>query len=738
MGRGNNSAINFASWITAERRWAMTGTPTRQTLTQSGLSNILGLMGYLRHDFFSRRRDGESVWQSMIVRSWNQGHLASFFRLKSLLSFLMVRHTKLDIVELAPPKYQTTILPMTYEEVTTYNTLVCAIQSNLLITSMQGKTSGLQDSLLHRSQSKHAKDALRNVRLVCAGGTRVIPSLTADFLHQFFVYVKAYRLSTKKLKRIKSFVHCALSGELSMCDCCGMFLSTLLVFPCCGALVCTECADGSSNTCILCEKTFDVDNFQKLQPGFDHQWLHNIEEEAKNKKRNRFVNLADAAANGDDNSNTDHAPSVPLEDTGGAGMLVPLHPQEDRPQRRRTRRPGDGHVCEYDPRDPSGTCILCWQEHNHCNLMSRSGCCSVCFRRAEKCPGSESKASYIIDKLIKLYNKQQLQREQQKRLKSPPQRHVLVSHNDTPMVEDKDNMEPFDQADRRPLKVIVFSQFPKALNMVGDRLLRRFGTACVAEYWGKFRKQELAKFRDSCSSQSGGGDCFCMLLGKDGSEGLDLSFVTHIIFLEQVWDKSLEQQAVARAWRMGAKGCVQVETIVAEQSIEETMRELEHENSATSSNNNNNSSRRGLRAAGPDDDNNNSNDNNATQAPFLTSSSLSTKSRSDVQHAKLRYLLQSVELVKNAATVPLIHRNNPTSCNNNNYEKQESSYSLLFNNNNMKANNNRATSNVVSAGTKRSHALSANAQEDDSLSSFENGSSTTLVHNSRRVRFKLA
>jgi hypothetical protein len=64
--------------------------------------------------------------------------------------------------------------------------------------------------------------------------------------------------------------------------------------------------------------------------------------------------------------------------------------------------------------------------------------------------------------------------------------------------------------------------------------------------------------------------CFCMLLSNDGSEGLDLSFVTHIFFLEEVWDKSLSDQAVARAWRMGATGPVHVETLVAKGSVEET------------------------------------------------------------------------------------------------------------------------------------------------------------------------
>jgi hypothetical protein len=112
-------------------------------------------------------------FSAKVTRGWNRGQLASFFRVRTLLSLLMVRHTKMDIEELPLPRYHTTVLSMSAEEVTTYNTLVCAVQSNLLITSMEGKTSGAQDSLLHKSQARHAKKALENVRLVCAGGTQV-------------------------------------------------------------------------------------------------------------------------------------------------------------------------------------------------------------------------------------------------------------------------------------------------------------------------------------------------------------------------------------------------------------------------------------------------------------------------------------------------------------------------------------------------------------------------------------
>jgi uncharacterized protein (UPF0262 family) len=52
---------------------------------------------------------------------------------------------------------------------------------------------------------------------------------------------------------------------------------------------------------------------------------------------------------------------------------------------------------------------------------------------------------------------------------------------------------------------------------------------------------------------------------------------TDIFFVEEIWDTSLADQAVARAWRMGAKGQVQVETLIAKNTIEETMKDVEKE-----------------------------------------------------------------------------------------------------------------------------------------------------------------
>jgi SNF2 family DNA or RNA helicase len=234
----------------------------------------------------------------------------------------------------------------------------------------------------------------------------------------------------------------------------------------------------------------------------------------------------------------------------------------------------------------------------------------VCYRVAQDCPTSESKITHIIEILLKLYKSHQETKK-------------------TAINERKQGYKPaaFTFERRQTPKVIIFSQFRKVLNITGDRLLRRLGSGCIAEYWGKYRKKELNKFtKDE--------NCLCMLLGKDGSEGLDLSFVTHIIFLEQVWDKSLENQVVARAWRMGAKGSVDVETLVAEHSIEETMLFLEK------------------------DLGQNQNDSDGS-APGIQNfrSTAKGKKRSEYQQAKVHYLLNNLKLIVNANTVDFSARN---------------------------------------------------------------------------------
>lgn len=325
-----------------------------------------------------------------------------------------------------------------------------------------------------------------------------------------------YNLSEESQAEIREFLHRATNDILTECAFCGIMLSTLLLMPCCGGLICTECMESKATACYLCEKIFDVDELQTFQPGFRLEWKSNLD---------RYTKISSAIKNG---SNSDQEHFVVPENMEEILIRAP-------PNRLRKKKYGDGHECEYDRYACDGKCIHCQEEHNFCNLLNRESRCSVCYRVAVECSADESKSFYLINRLLQLCTSH---------LRTLPTKPI--------------------GSGVRTLKVIVFSQFREALNFVGDRLLKRFGTACVAEYFGRHRKEELRKFTHEIQ-------CFCLLLTRDGAEGLDLSFVTNIIFLEEIYDKSLQDQAVARAWRMGAKSVCQVETLVASSSVEEAM-----------------------------------------------------------------------------------------------------------------------------------------------------------------------
>lgn len=99
--------------------WGMTGTPTQQTASQSGLRNLYFLTNYLQHGFFSRKLGREQRWNQLISSGWNTGSIGAFFRLKNLFSYLMVRHTKADLAVIASPVYIKTLIDLSPREVVT-------------------------------------------------------------------------------------------------------------------------------------------------------------------------------------------------------------------------------------------------------------------------------------------------------------------------------------------------------------------------------------------------------------------------------------------------------------------------------------------------------------------------------------------------------------------------------------------------------------------------------------------
>jgi len=303
------------------------------------------------------------------------------------------------------------------------------------------------------------------------------------------------------------------------------------------------------NSCPVCDKEFDVDDFQRLQPGFVNVWKNYLEECTEKRKRQeilrrhfeRSVNTSTSSSSFWSSSNgTDSSSSQNRIETEVAQEIIASQP----------RRKIAKHVCKYSPMFIDGKCEICFREHLECNLMK--GACYICHRPSEECPQEESKSYYITNILSKLY--EEFETAKQDFLSGS-----LTRSSAAGIITMR--------REHRPLKVIIFSQFRQILNVVGDRLIHKYGGGCISEYWGTYRRHEMQKFERN-------EECFVMLLSKDGSHGLDLSFVTHIFFLDEIWDRSLEQQVVSRAYRMGAKGSVTVQKLVSKDTIEEILHSM--------------------------------------------------------------------------------------------------------------------------------------------------------------------
>jgi SNF2 family DNA or RNA helicase len=400
---------------------------------------------------------------------------------------------------------------------------------------MKAKVSGWQDSLLNARNWKFANEALNNLRISCCGSLQILPSITnKNWSETLEILREKHNVDDLSIQVVNNFIYRCINAELSGCQKCGIQLQTLFVI-CCGHLVCPECISNEMTSCPICFSPFDADEFQRLQPGIDFQFCLNLEEEKKDRESKRSLSRALAVS---PPSNNDEV--IYLDE-------IEERVADERQAALRRHKKGEG--CEYKREFNDGKCTICKEEHFDCNFLNDEQRCHVCYKYAEEVPEYASKAKYVVDKLIEL---RKIFQEP-----VPPTATRLFAKRNEP-----------NSSRRRPVKAVVFSQFRSIYEYFGNRLIRRFGGACVADFsYGGTRSQELAKFIHDPQ-------CFVMLLSKQGSLGLDLSFVTHLFFLDTIYDKSLENQVVARAYRMGASGPVYVEQLTAKKTIEEVMQQL--------------------------------------------------------------------------------------------------------------------------------------------------------------------
>ena len=119
------------------------------------------------------------------------------------------------------------------------------------------------------------------------------------------------------------------------------------------------------------------------------------------------------------------------------------------------------------------------------------------------------------------------------------------------------------------LKVVVFSFFLGVLETVG----RALGPTVVGTVNGSVPPAVRQQLVDEFTRRSG----HAVLLGQieAGGVGINMQAASVVILTEPQWKPSTEQQAVARAHRMGQVRTVQVHRLLAKDSVDERMREIQ-------------------------------------------------------------------------------------------------------------------------------------------------------------------
>jgi SNF2 family DNA or RNA helicase len=130
-------------------------------------------------------------------------------------------------------------------------------------------------------------------------------------------------------------------------------------------------------------------------------------------------------------------------------------------------------------------------------------------------------------------------------------------------------VEIVDEAAQDGMKVVVFSFFLGVLNTVSSALRR----SVVGSITGAVPPTERQRLIDDFSLRRG----HAVLLSQieAGGIGLNIQAASVIIITEPQWKPSTEDQAVARAHRMGQARRVQVHRLLAKDSVDERIREIQ-------------------------------------------------------------------------------------------------------------------------------------------------------------------
>lgn len=135
-------------------------------------------------------------------------------------------------------------------------------------------------------------------------------------------------------------------------------------------------------------------------------------------------------------------------------------------------------------------------------------------------------------------------------------------------------MELLDEAIAGGHRLLVFSQFTSMLRLIADRLDAEGLAYCYLDGATKDRLGQCARFNQTPSIPA-----FLISL-KAGGTGLNLTGADTVVHFDPWWNPAAEEQATDRAHRIGQKKTVQAIKLIAQDTIEEKVLDLQRKKQA--------------------------------------------------------------------------------------------------------------------------------------------------------------
>ena len=118
-------------------------------------------------------------------------------------------------------------------------------------------------------------------------------------------------------------------------------------------------------------------------------------------------------------------------------------------------------------------------------------------------------------------------------------------------------------------KVLIFSEYVTLLEHVGDEMTNRAWNYALLTGQTQDREQVIARFQQSPDCQ------FFLISLKAGGVGLNLTAADYVFLLDPWWNRAAEEQAIARAHRIGQQRSVFVYRFVSAGTLEEQILTLQ-------------------------------------------------------------------------------------------------------------------------------------------------------------------